>query len=109
MSDTLEFLQRPNGADDLPVAAPIQPLGGEDPAPNAETVEVPHEEVVAKTEPTPAPKPKQESQPNGAPVESKQEKPQTADMSYADIASKGPKQTDEEKYVTLLRAIASIH
>ena len=102
MSDTLEFLQRPNGASDLPVAAPIEPLGGEDSAPKTEPVQVPHEQVVANSEPTPAPetKPAQESQPNGTPVESKQETPQTADMSYADAAAKGPKQTDEEKYVS---------
>ena len=101
--NNLEFLQRPNGDSDLPVAAPIEPLGGGDPAPHTEPVEAPkhHEET-----PAPAPassasetKPAQESQSNGTPVESKSEESQSADMSYADIAAKGPKQTDEEKYV----------
>jgi hypothetical protein len=102
-ADNLEFLQRPNGDSDLPVAAPIEPLGGGDPAPETEPVKAPehHEESHA---PKPAPsasekKPAQESQSNGTPVESKPAEPQSADMSYADIAAKGPKQTDEEKYV----------
>lgn len=45
-SDNLEFLQRPNGDSDLPVAAPIEPLGGGDPAPDTEPVKAPehHEE-----------------------------------------------------------------
>jgi hypothetical protein len=87
-SDTLEFLQRPNGSDDLPVAAPIEPLGGADPAPETKPVEAPEHKSA------------QESKSNDAPVESKPAEPQSANMSYADIAAKGPKQTDEEKYVT---------
>jgi hypothetical protein len=108
-ADTLEFLQRPNGSDDAPVAAPIQPLGGGDPAPKSEPVEAPkHEERSAPKE-TPS-KPAQEPKSNGAPVESsKPAEPQSADMSYADIAAKGPKQTDEEKYVTYIRVIATKH
>ena len=104
-ADNLEFLQRPNGAGDLPVAAPTQPLGGGDPAPETEPVEAPkhHEESHA---PAPAPsasekKPAQESKSNGTPVESKPAQPQSADMSYADMAAKGPKQTDEEKYAKI--------
>jgi hypothetical protein len=108
-ADTLEFLQRPNGSDDAPVAAPIQPLGGGDPAPKSEPVEAPkHEEHSAPKE-TPS-KPAQEPKSNGAPVESKPAEPQSADMSYADMAAKGPKQTDEEKYgVTYTRVIATKH
>ena len=94
--NNLEFLQRPNGDSDLPVAAPIEPLGGGDPAPHTEPVEAPKETPSASET-----KPAQESQSNSAPVESKSEEPQSADMSYADIAAKGPKQTDEEKYVVL--------
>lgn len=104
-ADNLEFLQRPNGDSDLPVAAPIEPLGGGDPAPDTEPVEAPkhHEETHApKSAPSPSEtKPAQESQSNGAPVESKPAGSQAADMSYADIAAKGPKQTDEEKYVIM--------
>ena len=103
-SDNLEFLQRPNGDSDLPVAAPIEPLGGGDPAPDTEPVKAPehhHEETHAtKSAPSASEtKPAKESQSNGTPVESKPAEPQSADMSYADIAAKGPKQTDEEKYV----------
>jgi hypothetical protein len=104
-SDNLEFLQRPNGDSDLPVAAPTQPLGGGDPAPKTEPVKAPehHEESRA---PAPAPstsekKPAQESKSNGTPVESKPAQPQSGDMSYADMAAKGPKQTDEEKCVII--------
>ena len=112
-TDTLEFLQRPNSGDELPVAAPIEPLGGGDPHPDTEPVKAPehhHEEKEeAKEEapapakeqtpaPEPTPKPAQEEpKSNGAPVESKPEDSQTADMSYADMAAKGPKQSDEEK------------
>lgn len=105
-SDNLEFLQRPNGDSDLPVAAPIEPLGGGDPAPDTEPVKAPehhHEETHAtKSAPSASEtKPAKESQSNGTPVESKPAEPQSADMSYADIAAKGPKQTDEEKYVIM--------
>lgn len=108
-TDTLEFLQRPNSGDELPVAAPIEPLGGGDPAPDTEPVKAPehhHAQEEKKDAPakeqTPAPestpKPAQEEpKSNGAPVESKPEDSQTADMSYADMAAKGPKQSDEEK------------
>lgn len=108
-ADNLEFLQRPNGASDLPVAAPIEPLGGGEPAPDTEPVKAPepvHEEDIPKE--TPAPLAAEiKSHANGAPVESKPAEPQSADMSYADIAAKGPKQTDEEKYVIYTRVIAS--
>lgn len=104
-ADNLEFLQRPNGDSDLPVAAPIEPLGGGDPAPDTEPVQAPkhHEETHAtKSAPSASEtKPAQELQSNGTPVESKSEDSQSADMSYADIAAKGPKQTDEEKYVIM--------
>jgi hypothetical protein len=115
-TDTLEFLQRPNSGDELPVAAPIEPLGGGDPHPDTEPVKVPehhHEEKeeakeeapAPAKEQTPAPAPTPKSEPaqeepksNGAPVESsKQEDSQSADMSYADMAAKGPEQTNEEK------------
>jgi hypothetical protein len=113
-TDTLEFLQRPNSGDELPVAAPIEPLGGGDPAPHTEPVKAPehhHAQEEAKEEApaaakektpapasTPKPEPAQEEpKSTGAPVESKQEDSQSADMSYADMAAKGPKQTDEEK------------
>jgi hypothetical protein len=103
-SDTLEFLQRPNGSDDLPVAAPIEPLGGADPAPETKPVEAPkhehHEHHEKPKSSAPEHKSAQESKSNDAPVESKPAEPQSANMSYADIAAKGPKQTDEEKYVT---------
>ena len=105
--NNLEFLQRPNGDSDLPVAAPIEPLGGGDPAPHTEPVEAPkhHEETPAPASASASSasetKPAQESQSNGTPVESKPAEPQSADMSYADIAAKGPKQTDEEKYVIM--------
>jgi hypothetical protein len=104
-ADNLEFLQRPNGDSDLPVAAPIEPLGGGDPAPDTEPVEAPkHHEETHASKPAPSAsetKPAKESQSNGTPVESKPAEPQSADMSYADMAAKGPKQTDEEKYVTM--------
>jgi hypothetical protein len=111
-TDTLEFLQRPNSGDELPIAAPIEPLGGGDPHPDTEPVKAPehhHEEKESKKEApapakeqTPAPAPKsepaqEEPKSNGAPVESKQQDSQPADMSYADIAAKGPEQTNEEK------------
>lgn len=112
---SLEFLQRPNSGADLPVAAPVEPLGGADPAPQQEPVEAPapaneeetpapvQEETPApeqeETAPdeTPAPESTAAPQTNGAPVESKPEEQQTADMSYADMAAKGPKQSDEDK------------
>lgn len=120
---SLEFLQRPNSGADLPVAAPVEPLGGADPAPQQEPVEAPaptneeetpapaQEETPAPVqeetpapkqeettpEETPAPEPTAAPQSNGAPVESKPEEQQTADMSYADMAAKGPKQSDEDK------------
>ena len=110
-TDTLEFLQRPNSGDELPVAAPIEPLGGGDPHPDTEPVKAPEphhakedtkEEAPKEQTPAPAPTPKaepaqEEPKSNGAPVESKQEDSQSADMSYADIAAKGPEQTNEEK------------
>jgi hypothetical protein len=113
-TDTLEFLQRPNSGDELPVAAPIEPLGGGDPHPDTEPVKAPEphhakeetkEEAPAPAkEQTPAPAPKSEPAPaqeepksNGAPVESKQEDSSSADMSYADVAAQGPEQTNEEK------------
>ena len=110
-TDTLEFLQRPNSGDELPVAAPIEPLGGGDPHPDTEPVKAPEphhareetkEDAPKEQTPAPAPTPKpepaqEEPKPNGAPVESKQEDSQSADMSYADIAAKGPEQTNEEK------------
>jgi len=119
-TDTLEFLQRPNSGDELPVAAPIEPLGGGDPHPDTEPVKAPEphhakeetkEEAPKEQTPAPAPTPKPESaqeepKSNGAPVESKQEDSQSADMSYADIAAKGPEQTNEEKMPDYVPEIA---
>lgn len=108
-SDNLEFLQRPNGDSDLPpVAAPIQPLGGGDSAPEPEPVKA--DDPVHEHHDEPEPRssaPAAENKSSAAPVESKPAESQSANMSYADMAAKGPKQTDEEKYVMCLRVVTS--
>lgn len=100
---SLEFLQRPNSDSDIPAPAPAaapkpipEPVQEAAPAVQ-ETKPTPEPEPLAPEPSEPAPVPAQESQPNGAPIESKPEEPKTDDMSYADMAAKGPQQTDEQK------------
>lgn len=100
---SLEFLQRPNSDDDIP--APV-PAAAPEPIPELvqeaapavqDTKPTPEPEPLAPEPSEPAPVPAQESQPNGAPIETKPEEPKTDNMSYADMAAKGPQQTDEQK------------
>lgn len=85
----LEFLRRPNSISDLRA----EPTTDAPSAPNGQ----PFPKITAPQPVTVAKAPEPEPEPTPAPAKEEASAPPAAEMSYADMAAKGPKQSPDQK------------